>query len=116
MTIEEIVEQYSDHYKSYKEDPTNFMLQGAETLVDVSQRTHNGILEIVDKHNGKNIVIVSHGTAIKTAIIKILDIDLGKYNRFRIDNASITQIQFSDNYYGKAVINTLNDTNHLKGV
>ncbi len=116
MTIEEIVEQYHDHYKCYREDPINFMLPGAETLVDVSNRTYNGILEIVEKHTNKNIVIVSHGVAIKTAIIKILDIDLHKYNRFRIDNASITSLQFHEDYYGKALLNTLNDTSHLKGV
>ena len=114
MTINEIQEKYSEHFRVYREDPANFKLPGAETFMDLTERTYNAIMEIVSKHNGRNILVVSHGTAIKAAIIKILGIDIINYTKFRIDNASISIIGFPEDAPEKPVIFCLNDTNHLK--
>lgn len=113
MTINDIIEKYGEHYRVYREDPANFKLPGAETFMDLSDRTYNAIKEIVSSHKGSNILVVSHGTAIKAAIIKILGIDIINYNKFKIDNASISVIGFTDNSPDKPVIFCLNDTSHL---
>lgn len=115
MTINEIKEKYSEDYRKYREDPVNFVLPGAETFFDLSVRTYNAIREIVNCNIGKNILIVSHGMAIKAAIIKILGIDIKNYTKFRIDNASISVIEFYDDDFEKPVVLYLNDTCHLKG-
>lgn len=114
MTINEIEEKYSEHFRVYREDPANFKLPGAETFLDLTERTYNEIINIVNKYDDKNILLVSHGTTIKAAIIKILGIDIINYNKFRIDNASISIIGFSESIPKKPVILCLNDTNHLK--
>lgn len=114
MTINEIKEKYGEHFRIYREDPANFRLPGAETFIELAERTYNAILEIVNRHKGKNILLVSHGTAIKAAIIKILGIDIANYTKFRIDNASISIIGFIDDDPGKPVVLCLNDTSHLK--
>lgn len=114
MTINEIKEKYSDHFRKYREDPANFNLPGAETFLDLTERTYNAISEIVNMHKGKNILLVSHGTAIKAAIIKILGIDIVNYTKFKIDNASISIIGFPEDTPEKPVVFCLNDTSHLK--
>ncbi len=116
LTVDEIKLQYAEHYKTYKEEPVKFMLPGAETILEVADRLYFGIKELIKLHEGKKIIIVSHATAIKAAIIKILDIDINKYNRFRIDNASLTVLTFNDDYIGGVVVNTINDTCHLKPI
>lgn len=113
LTIKEIKEKYSEHFKMYREDPANFNLQGAETFIDLMERTYNAIMEIVHLHKGSNILLVSHGTAIKAAIIRILGIDIINHTKFRIDNASISIIGFSEDMPEKPVIHCLNDTSHL---
>lgn len=113
LTIAEIKENYNEHYRIYREEPASFILPGAETILEVADRVCRGILDIVSRHKNSNILVVSHGVAIKSAVIKILDIDISKYNRFRIDNASITILSFSDVYSGGVVVNTLNDISHL---
>lgn len=115
MTINEIKKKYSEDYRIYREDPVNFTLPGAETFLELSERTYNAIREIVNCNIGKNILIVSHGTAIKAAIIKILGIDIKNYTKFRIDNASISVIEFYDDDFEKPLVLYLNDTCHLKG-
>lgn len=114
MTMDEIQERYSEHLWTYREDPSNFHLPGAETFLELAERTYNTILEIVNKHKDSNILLVSHGTAIKAAIIKILGIDIDHYNKFKIDNASFSIIDFKENNPEKPVIVCLNDTGHLK--
>ncbi len=114
MTINEIREKYSDHFRTYREDPANFKLPGAETFMDLTERTYNAIMEIVSSHKGSNILVVSHGTAIKAAIIRILGIDIINYTKFRIDNASMSIIDFSEDIPEKPVVLCLNDTSHLK--
>lgn len=115
MTINEIKERYTEHYRVYREDPANFSLPGAETFMDLSERTYNSIAEIVEKNSGRNILVVSHGTAIKAAIIRILGIDIKNYTKFRIDNASVSVIGFYEDNPEKPVVLTLNDTCHLEG-
>jgi probable phosphoglycerate mutase len=114
LTMDEIQEKYSDHLRIYKEDPSNFHLPGAETFLELAERTYNSILGIVSKHSDRNILLVSHGTAIKAAIIRILGIDINHYTKFKIDNASVSIIDFKENDPGKPVIVSLNDTGHLK--
>ena len=116
LTIKEIKEKYSEHFRIYREDPANFRLPGAETFLDLMERTYNAIMEIISLHKGSNILLVSHGTAIKAAIIRILEIDIRNYTKFRIDNASISIIGFSEDAAEKPVILCLNDTGHLMGV
>lgn len=114
MTLDEIQEKYSEHLLAYREDPANFNLPGAETFSELTERTYNAILEIVNKHSGSNILLVSHGTTIKAAIIKILGIDIINYNKFKIDNASISIIDFYGNTFERPAVVCLNDTSHLK--
>lgn len=114
MTISEIKDKYSEHYRAYREDPANFKLPGAETFIDLAERTCSAIMDIVQLHKGENILLVSHGTAIKAAIARLLGTDIISFNRLRIENASVSILEFSENIYEKPVVVCLNDTSHLK--
>jgi phosphoserine phosphatase len=114
LTIKEINERYSEHYKIYRENPADFNMPGAETFLQVSERFCNAINNIVIQNIDKKIVIVSHGAAIKAAIISILGIDICHYNKFRVDNASISILNFSDQYHGGVVVECLNNTSHME--
>jgi probable phosphoglycerate mutase len=114
LTLIEINEKYADHYKIYRENPTDFNMPGAETFLQVSERFCNAIHNIVAENMDKKIVIVSHGAAIKAAIISILGIDISHYNKFRIDNASISILNFSDKYHNGVVVECLNNISHME--
>lgn len=116
LTIDEIKESYSEHFKLYREKPSEFNMPGAETFLQVAERFCGAINTAMAENPDKNIVIVSHGTAIKAAIICILGMDIDYYNKFRIDNASISILQFSEKYQGGVAVKCLNDTCHLQGI
>lgn len=113
LTINEINEKYAEHYKIYREKPSEFNMPGAETFLQVAERFCKTVNSTIIENKDKNIAIVSHGTAIKAAIINILGIDIDYYNKFRIDNASISILQFSEKYHAGVVVHCLNDTCHL---
>lgn len=114
LTINEINQNYAEHYKIYRESPADFNMPGAETFLQVSLRFCNAIKQIIASHKDEKIVIVSHGAAIKAAIMTILGIDIKHYNKFRIDNASITILSFSDKYHGGVVVECFNNTCHIE--
>lgn len=114
LTLDEIREKYEDHYRIYRETPSEFNMPGAETFFQVTERFCNAINNIITEHKDRKIVIVSHGAAIKAAIISILGIDIKYYNMFRIDNASISTLCFSDKYHAGVMVHNMNDTCHLE--
>lgn len=116
LTIDEIKENYSDHFKIYREKPSEFNMPGAETFLQVAERFCNAVNNIVVDNQDKNIAVVSHGAAIKAAVISILGIDIEHYNKFRIDNASISILQFSERYTGGVQVQCLNDICHLNSI
>ncbi|MDF2839341.1 MAG: pspA [Clostridia bacterium] len=114
LTLNEINERYSEHYRIYRESPSDFNMPGAETFLEVTERFCNAINNVIAQNTGKKIVIVSHGAAIKAAIISVLGIDMRHYNKFRIDNGSITILNFSDKYQGGVIVDCFNNTCHMK--
>lgn len=114
MTISDIKGKYSEHYRIYREDPVNFKLPGAETFIDLTERTYSAIMDIVQLYKGVNILLVSHGIAIKAAIVRLMGLDIMDFNSLRIDNASVSILEFSEDIYEKPVLVCLNDTSHLR--
>ena len=114
LTLDEINAQYAEHYKVYRENPSAFNMPGAETFLEVTDRFCGAIHKIVAENKDKKIVIVSHGAAIKAAIISILGMDINFYNKFRIDNASISVLLFNESYRGGVTVKCMNDTCHLR--
>ncbi|MGB7604400.1 MAG: histidine phosphatase family protein [Lutisporaceae bacterium] len=114
LTINEINEKYAEHFRIYREKPSEFNMPGAETFLQVTERFCNAVNITIIENKDKNIAIVSHGTAIKAAIINILGIDIDYYNKFRIDNASISILHFSEKFRDGVMVHCLNDTCHLQ--
>ena len=92
-------------------EPHKFKMEGAETLYEIQKRAMDGVNLVLDENPGKNILIVSHGTTLKTIILGLLDMEVKYYNKLTLGNVSLTIIEFRD--YNK-VLKLLNDTCHLR--
>lgn len=113
LTIDDIKLKYQDSYNIWRNTPHIAQIPGAETLIQVQERAMKGVYNIIEKHPDKNIVLVSHGVAIKTIIFGLLDIDLSNFKKIRQDNTAINIIDFKENYN---VLVQLNDTCHLSNI
>jgi probable phosphoglycerate mutase len=113
LTIDDIKLKYQDTYNIWRNTPHIAQIPGAETMLQVQERAMKGVYNIIKKHPNKNIVLVSHGVAIKTIIFGLLDIDLSNYKKIRQDNTAINIIDFKEDYN---VLVKLNDTCHLSNI
>ncbi|KPU28131.1 phosphoglycerate mutase [Caloranaerobacter sp. TR13] len=110
LTLTQIKKDFNKEYIIWRTKPHKFSLPGAEKLIEVQERMKKVINKVLHS-NYQNILIVSHSTAIKALILGILDIDLAKFNNIKIDNTSITIIEYHNTV---PIIRLLNDTCHLK--
>ena len=113
LTSSEIQDKYKNEHVIWMTEPHKLELPQAEKLIDVQERMLKSVNEIMRDNEDKNVLIVSHGSAIKALILGILDIDLSGYNKISIGNVGLTIIEYRDY---SPVIRVLNDTCHLKEV
>lgn len=112
LTIKEIEANYPETFIQWRNDEIEGPMCGGDlSLNKASIRAKKAILEITEKHQGKNIVIVAHGGIIKAGLIGIFDWKMTMYHKMILGNTSICKISFDDNYNPKII--TINDTSHL---
>lgn len=111
LDLDTIQRDHEIHYKCWRTEPHRLKLEGGETLQIVQDRALKDVNKMVEENPGKNILIVSHGTAIKTLILGLLDIDISKYSKITIGNTGLSIIEFRE---FSPVLQVLNDTNHVR--
>jgi probable phosphoglycerate mutase len=84
---------------------------GGESLENFDARVQRGISQILDKHEGKTVVVVSHVMPIRGFVKKALDASWASYWRTSVAPCSITIIRFWGDE--AAEITVTNQTNHL---
>lgn len=112
LTNKEIKNTYADELKRWWENPLSTRIPGGETLGEMVERSVAAIKKIVDRHHGENVVVVSHGGAIRSIVGSVLEMDLNKYWRLRLDNACLNIIDFPE--WEKGILMLFNDCSHLK--
>lgn len=110
LTLEEMKERSDYNYDHWRLTPHLATFPGEKSLKNVQDRAIEFVNEIIKKHNGKNILIVSHGGVLKLTILGILGINLEAYNKFFIGNASLSIVVIDNE---RTYIRTLNDTCHI---
>src|SRR5699024_10690429 len=102
---------YYDEHIKWLNQPHKLKLNGAETIEQLRDRTLKAVNIILNNIECENILIVSHGAALKALIIGLLDMDISYYSKFSLDNVGLSIIELRD--YNN-VLKLFNDTNHLR--
>ena len=68
----------------------DYKLENGESANEVSKRMNEALLDILNKNKGKNIAIVSHGTAISTMVKTWCDVVLN-------EETKLIEFYFNDN-------------------
>ena len=112
MTLTEIQTQFPDEYPKYLEKDLSYAPEGGETTRDVSTRMASIIQEIKAKHLDETVLVVSHGGALRAAMVSLLGMPLEGNWSFVFGNCGLTMVDtFADN----AVLRLFNDTSHING-
>jgi alpha-ribazole phosphatase len=109
-TYQELQRDYPEVVQYWFDKPADTVIPQGETFWDVKERAYGAILEVVKKHPGENVAVVSHGGTIRTLLCAALDLDLNKLWQIKQDNTAVNILEFYDT---KALVSLVNDTHHL---
>jgi len=108
--IAEMLAQRPGFLEKWMQEPAEFVMPGGESLTQLQARAFAAYSEILDRHQGQNILIVGHNLCNTTILCKILDLHLNLFRRIKQSSTALNEIEYGS--YG-AVIMRLNDTHFL---
>ena len=108
---QEIKKNDSETYRRWREEPHLVRLPGGESLDDVRVRSMSALDEVIRKHPGKSLILVSHRVVNKVLICGILGLDNSHFWQINQDPTAINLIQCRN---GKYILSLMNEICHLK--
>lgn len=108
-------EASANHGTLYQEYKTNFSpdfaVPEAESMRQLLTRGQTVFQELAQRHDGERIVVVSHGSFLRSALGAVLGISLGTRHGFRLANGSLSEIVYEA---GEWSVATLGEVYHLR--
>ena len=80
-------------WKAFNRTRTIERAPGGENLREVKKRVLSGIEHLLVSRKGETIAVVTHGDVIRTALTHFAGSPLACFDRFRVDFASMTEIE-----------------------
>ena len=110
LTFSELAQNYPDEFKDWRQHPQNCKLVDAESTNDVMKRSMDFLQDMLQRHKEETVLVVSHTVFIKMLIIYALHFMPEHMHSFRLDNASLSILDFPQD---RVEIRLLNDVGHL---
>lgn len=111
LTIPEIKKLFAEEIKQWWNSPLTTRVPRGETLAEMVERSTLAVKKIIDSHSDGNVLVVSHGGAIRSIVGCVLGMDLNQYWRLKQDNASLNIVDFPE--WEKGILMLFNDRSHL---
>ncbi len=111
MSRAEVAEKFPEEAANWEKDPFTFAPSGGESGLAVTARALPALLDIVCRHPGDKILIVSHKGTIRLLISSLLGFDPRRY-RDNLDQspAALNIVDFKDPTHARLTL--FNDTSH----
>lgn len=111
MTRHEVEEQFPLEAAAWEEDPFTYAPPGGESGLAVTARALPALMDIVKKHEGQPVVVVSHKATIRLLLSSLLGFDPRRY-RDNLDQnpAALNIVDFKDPVHARLML--FNDTSH----
>jgi len=111
VLLDEVAQRYPDLHKAWLEAPHTVHFPGGETLDDVRRRVVAGLDEVVARHPGQTVALVSHTVANRVLLCAVLGWGNERFWRLRQGTCAVNVFDADEN--GDFTIVLLNDTCHL---
>lgn len=108
-----IRKRYPEQYGLMRAEDPAWRPPGGESVAEVRERTHRALGRIVAAHRGREVLVVSHGTAINCMLSSVLGMPESHVFRIDVANCALTEIEERG---GRLYVARLNDTAHLAGL
>jgi broad specificity phosphatase PhoE len=114
LSPDEVAQRSPDLFRAWAEAPHTVHFPGGESLDDVRQRILAGLDEVVARHRGQAVALVSHTVANRVLLCAILGLSNASFWRLGQDTCAVNVFDVEDD--GAFTLLLLNDTCHLQGL
>ena len=111
LLVSEIDEKYPGWYDIWRTAPTQIRLKGGEPFEETRKRAWKTFWEIVKKHEGQTVLIVSHMMCISSILLTVAGIPLDDIWQHPIGNAALNIVEADSE--GNAVITDWSRDDHI---
>ena len=111
LLVSEIDERYPGWYDIWRTAPTRIRLKGGEPYAETQKRAWKTFWEIVKKHEGQTVLIVSHMMCISSILLTVAGIPLDEVWQHPIRNAALNIVEADSD--GRAVITAWSRDDHI---
>jgi broad specificity phosphatase PhoE len=111
LLVSEIDERYPGQYDLWRKAPTQIRLKGGEPYTETQKRAWKTFWEIVKKHEGKTVLIVSHMMCISSILLTVAGLPLDDIWQYPIRNAALNIVEVDSD--GKAAITAWSQDDHI---
>jgi broad specificity phosphatase PhoE len=109
-TREDLIAEFPDLWSAWAREPDWDLVPGGEGAEPFERRVRAILADLFDRHPGGDVVVVTHGGVIQTALAGVVGRRTRGVFPFVIHNASLTVLQ---RFGGRTVVTVVNDTCHL---
>lgn len=109
-SIKELAEKLPDDFGKLFTDPERCRPPHGETFLECQARVMNVIRNIIATHDGQNVIVVSHGSAIRLIIGAALDMPIHKIWAISQFNMALNILRVDE---GNFTVELINSTEHL---
>ena len=93
----ELTVRFAEDFRLWTNAPYRFAAPGGETMKQVYDRVQAGFMDIVRANKGKNILVVSHGCAMRALLCALKGVEFEKLGTIPwCDNTAVYIIDFDD--------------------
>lgn len=98
LTGSEIQSKYPDEWANWRKDMQHVSPSGGESLSQFSKRVNTTVAELVSRHPGQTVLMVTHAGVIRMIVAKALEMPMLNFKRLVIAHASMTKIAYTDRW------------------
>ena len=111
LTRHEVEDKFPAEAAAWEEDPFTFAPEGGESGLAVTARALPALIEIVRRHEGRPVIVVSHKATIRLLLSSLLGFDPRRYrDNLDQDPAALNIVDFKGVVRARLML--FNDTSH----
>ena len=119
LLVSEVREKHAALFNQWRRSPESFRVPGGESLDDVKRRAVDAVNELALKHEGENVVLVSHRVVCKVLLCHLLGLDNSHFWKIAQDSTAVNVFEIFEMIGSgerRATVTLVNDTCHLKAL
>jgi alpha-ribazole phosphatase len=110
LTYAEIEQRDPKAVAAWHEDISSFSPPAGESIHQLHDRVAAAYRQIAARHADQTVLLVAHGGSLQMLICLLLGLPAKSFWQFNLGHCSLSKISI---YEAGAIINTINDTNHI---